>query len=309
MTSAKPEPHSAFGLTLDSELELPWPSSSAAGGARPVEIALVDRDTLARAWSGTETGPTWDTTFPGGRRVTVERGRAGDQLIRYADRAYFALSPDASRIACHAVDPADASWRRFLLDTVLWWTALARGLDVLHAGAVDLGDGAVGVVSASGGGKSTLTAELLLRGAQLVADDVMALEGGRPPRVHPGPPLMNLAAARTDLHSLGRVLARLDEGDDELWVAVDRPASEPVPLRALFLYRRGAGLTLGVRRAAPTMLDLAPHAWGIPDDAAGARRRFAVLGEIADSVAVFELTAGLDAPPQAIADRLTTALA
>jgi hypothetical protein len=134
--------HSAFGLTIHTDLDLPWPPAADPDGPRRVEITLEDADTIVAAWPGTDGGPTWDTTFPGNRRVTVERGRDGSQLFRHAERDYFLLSPDADRIACLPHDLDDTSWRRFLLDTVLWWTALANGLHVLHAGAVQH-DGAV----------------------------------------------------------------------------------------------------------------------------------------------------------------------
>ena len=66
----------AFGLTLRPSFELPWPAGP-ADGLRPVALDLGDRDALAEAWSGTDAGPTWDARFPGDRRVTAERGRAG----------------------------------------------------------------------------------------------------------------------------------------------------------------------------------------------------------------------------------------
>src|SRR6478752_10213357 len=107
----------------------------------------------------------------------------------------------AARIACLPRDAGDPSWRRFLLDTVLWWTALANGLHVLHAGAVEPGGGGVvGILSASGGGKSTLTGELLARGARLFSDDVLVLGPAPELTAHPGPPLMNIAAERTEMH-------------------------------------------------------------------------------------------------------------
>src|SRR3954454_4452399 len=110
-------------------MELPWPPTDGTG--RVVDLALVPLEQLAAAWSGTTDGPTWDSVFPGGRRVTGERGVAGDQLIRYADeQAPFLISPDAGRIACAALAPEDRSWQRFLYDTVLWWTALANGMHV-----------------------------------------------------------------------------------------------------------------------------------------------------------------------------------
>ena len=221
----------AFGLTLLPSFELPWPAAP-ANGERPVRLERSDRAGLAAAWSGTDSGPTWDTRFPGGRRVTVERGRAGDQLVRHGERDAFWIAPRADRVLCVPADADDPSWLRFMLDTVLWWVALGNGMHVLHAGTVDLDGGAIGVISRSGGGKSTLVGELLRGGARLFADDVLAIGPVPDLAAHPGPPLMNVAADRPELHRLGRVLARLREGDEEAWVAVDGAATESRPLRA-----------------------------------------------------------------------------
>jgi hypothetical protein len=300
--------YSAFGLTIRSDFELPWPAGGMADDARPLQIELVDLEELKHAWSGTTDGPTWDTVFPGDRRVTVERGRAGDQLFRYAERDYFLISARGDMILCAPRDREDMSWLRFLLDTVLWWTALANGLHVLHAGAVELDGGVVAIISDSGGGKSTLTAELLLRGAPLFSDDLLVLGPANELLAHPGPPLMNLAADRGDLRELGTPLARLDEGAEEAWVRIDRATDGPRPLRALFLYRRGPDLQLAVERLRPTVVELAPHAWAIPDDVAAARKRFELLGLIAENVPVFALTAHLSDSPATIADELATAL-
>jgi hypothetical protein len=293
--------YSAFGLAIRSAFELPWEPHAEELSGRRVELTLVERDEAA-AWSGT-TGPrTWDTVFPGGRRVTVERGVDGAQLIRYADQATFVLSPAADRIQCAAVEPEDPSWQRFLLDTVLWWTALANGVQILHASAVEVDGRVVVIVSPSGGGKSTLAGVLLRRGAQLFTDDVLAVTTEDGVLAHPGPPLMNLASEREDLAQLGTELARLHEGDDERWVLVDRASRAARPPALLLLYRRGPGLELAAVPASAGVLDLMPFAWGIPDDLEGARRRFLAMGDVASATPAYHLTAGASSTPAAVAD-------
>jgi hypothetical protein len=262
---------------------------------------MATPDEMRARWSGGAT-VTWDTTFPGERRVTAERGRANDQLITYADRARFLLSPDADRIDCLAAAPDDPSWRRFLLDTVLWWTALANGLQILHAGAVELGGGVAVLISHTGGGKSTLAAELLRRGAPLFADDVLAFSTAGGVLAHPGPPVMNLAADREDVGALGTELARLHEGDDERWMRVHRASRSARPPAGLFLYQRGPGLELKVEPAEAGVLELMPFAWVIADDLEGARRRFLAAADLAASTPAYWLTAGLDTPPSEIAE-------
>jgi hypothetical protein len=175
-------------------------------------------------------------------------------------------------------------------------------MHVLHAGAVELDGAVVAVIGHSGGGKSTLIGELLKRGALLFADDVLALDPEL--TAHPGPPLMNVAAERSDLIALGRTLATLHEGDDEAWVAIERASRAPRRLAALFLYQRGPGLALASRPLQPTVLELVPYAWVIPDDREAMERRFGLLAEVAVRVPVFTLTAGLDRGPAEIADAL-----
>jgi len=233
---------------------------------------------------------------------------AREWLPRHAERDAFWLSPGADRILCIPADRDDPSWLRFLLDTVLWWTALSRGMHVLHAGSVELGGGAVGVISHSGGGKSTLVGQLLREGAPLVADDVLAVGPEPDLPAHPGPPLMNVAMDRSELHGLGTVIAQLDEGEPEAWLAVARHATGPLPLRALFLYTRGTKWGLGAEPADATVLDLMPHAWAIPDDPAATQRRFELLSDVAERVPVFWLTAAPSDSPEAIAATLKAAL-
>jgi hypothetical protein len=91
-------------------------------------------------------------------------------------------------------------------------------------------------------------------------------------------------------------------------VSVRDAVTGPRPLRALFLYSRGPGLTLAAEPAEATVLDLMPHAWAIPDDPEAAQRRFALLADVAQRVPVFWLTAGRDDPPGAIADVLRRTL-
>ncbi|HKP21635.1 MAG TPA: hypothetical protein VJT68_08965, partial [Thermoleophilaceae bacterium] len=184
----------AFGLTLDSRFELPGMRAVDPPEGERVSLALATEAELAAAWSGAEGPPTWLTRFPDGNVVRVETGVQGDQRIQFGELAEFWLSADADSILCAPRLARDAAWQRFLLDTVLWGTALRRGYGLLHACGIEHPTGVVAISSQMGGGKTTLGLELLRRGYPLFCDDVLVLahttDGGVV--AEPGPPFMNV---------------------------------------------------------------------------------------------------------------------
>ena len=136
----------------------------------------------------------------------------------------------------------------------------------------------------SGAGKTTIAAELILRGAGLLADDVIAVEiiDGRPV-VHPGPPLISLRTGprrmfgTAALERLGRSV-----GGEPGRVRLSVPRAEgSMPLRALYLLEAGSSPT--------TVLE----PWTAPDPVAllGGTFNFAIrdaqrLGRQLDTAAV-----------------------
>ena len=124
MTGAR-HTYRAFGLALDSALELPIPSVPTPVPAA-VAIELEPAARLLARWGGAPSEPVWITHIDG-RRYEMERGRDGDHLMRWGDDALFHLSADGSALTCAAPDPEDPAWRRFLLDTVLWSVSLLGG--------------------------------------------------------------------------------------------------------------------------------------------------------------------------------------
>jgi hypothetical protein len=292
--------HRAFGLTLRSEIPLPGLPPAPSGDADLI-IESAAWDAIDAAWSGAARSPVWETSFPDGQAVRAELGLAGDQLIAYGDRARFHLSVDLRTVSCAAHDETDPHWQRFLLDTVLWWVCLSRGYQVVHASAVESDAGVLAFAGATGGGKTSLAAELLRRGGKLFADDVLVLErhgGGL--IAHPGPPLMNLPCASGYPQEVGRPLARFP-AQAENWVAVDRASERSRPVTALFLLRRAAGLPLAVERRDATVLDVLPHLWGLPH-ADGAAERFQVASDLAHSTPIYDLTSEPDVTSATLAD-------
>jgi hypothetical protein len=302
MTRKQPEPGPAFHYRT---FALPLRSSFPLAGLTPAPthpdalvVELASSARIDRLWSGADGAPVWVTAIDG-RPYTMTRGRAGDYLMTYGDDARYLLSPDLGALRCSPARPAEAGWRRFLLDTVLWSASLLRGTELMHASAVGGRGGVTAFAGFSGGGKSSLARELVRRGASLFTDDILAVRPAPDQlRAHPGPALMNLPRS-AGADRLGQVIGRFP---DEDWVTVRRAAREPDRIAAICLLRRRSGATLALRRLRPTVLDLLPFTLGFPHLRGRLRQRFVLFARVAAEVAVYELSAPLEAPPQSLAD-------
>jgi hypothetical protein len=293
----------AFGLSLRSGFDLPgtWPQGG-GDGLPEVRLELSPLGDMRELLGDGERSRVWETTFPDGNDVIVERAANGAYRFVYGAVAEYVLSSEGDRILCATERLDDLRWQRFLLDTILWWTSLVHGYHVLHASAIEGPDGVVVFASQTGGGKTTLALEMLGRGWNLFSDDIVVMEptGGRPV-LHPGPPLMNAPSARPEIHTLGSSVAPLD---DEIWLSVNRVAGGPRDLAAVFLYSRGPERQLAIDDAIPTVLDLVPHIWDI-HVGDRLRDRFNLLANIIDCVPVYHLSAHSVTPPAEIADLVT----
>jgi hypothetical protein len=319
---------SAFGLSLLADVTPPG-----AWEARPIrEPSLQIRSSVTAqaiedSWSGLQ-AIGWDGVIDGAPFV-VERGLEGDHRFVHGaqpnqngtpldgsgtpsntTRAVHHLSPDASVLQCAPSDPADPSWWRVVLDSVLFTVALLQGYEALHAGALATPDGAIAITAASGGGKSTLLTELLGRGLELMADDVLVLEsrGTQPPLAHPAAPLMTIPATR--IFTLGQTSPpeTISSLEDERWIAVP-VHPEPLPLKALVVLDRRPGLRLsGLNTILEKIEDpLAPLMGSLmyfPRSPERQRTRFELASVLASKTALWRLTADLDTPPDVLADTL-----
>jgi hypothetical protein len=292
---------SAFGLCV--RLAFPLPALNAA----PDVACTPTLEARLAPFPSGDADPgiaelVWTTRFDG-QDYAMRRLRDGSHTFDYGDRASFHLSPDGRELRCAVADPADPAWQRLFLDTILWSCSQLRGFELLHSSTVRLPEGAVAIVSATGGGKTSLAAELIGRGATLVSDDVLALDrvDGRLAG-HPGPPVMNLPL--TGPADLGREIARFP---DERWVALDRVARGPQPLAAICLLERRPGAELSAERRPSTPVDLLPHVFqGGPR---GAAARFELLSDLVTEVPAFRLAADVHVPPAELADAVESLMA
>jgi len=184
--------------------------------------------------------------------------------------------------------------------------ALLKGYEALHAGAVATPQGAIAITAATGGGKSTLLAELLSCGQTLMADDVLVLEarGSRPPLAHPAPPLMTVPFASAAAASKDAIVSI----DGERWVPVP-VYPEPLALKALVVLDRRAGSQQSGHGATLTKIEnpLAPlldSLMSFPRTSERERARFELASAMASGIELWQLSAELDTPADLLADTL-----
>jgi hypothetical protein len=146
---------------LASDVELPELAAAPAGAPETVRVVREDAAELHFPPSDT---PEW-LDADGGCTFAVEPVA----IVRISARA------DAVHVRCPPAT-APAMVRHVVLDHALPRVLAVRGRVVLHATAVDLGGRAVGVLAASGTGKSTLAAAAVRAGGRWLADDCLLLD-------------------------------------------------------------------------------------------------------------------------------------
>jgi hypothetical protein len=213
---------------------------------RPVLALLADREPSSGtlALRSVESVPRLPEPS---RRLAELRGAAGEPFltidwhpelgyrIEAAGHGCHLLSPDGRSAACVPDVGESWAWHRLFFAQVLPSAAALQGLEVLHASAVAIEGEATAIVSASGGGKTSVAVRMLARGAGFVTDDVLAVERGEGSvMAHPGPAFVSVDEAGLEaLPEQGEQLGGSDKAD----VAVE-PIARAIPLgRLVFLQR------------------------------------------------------------------------
>jgi hypothetical protein len=301
----------AYGLRLTGDFPAGglW-SGVGRADMRCASLEIVSHAALDRSWSARGSEPLLRLPVTrGGPVLAVDAHPHRGYLVRADSFGCYLIVPDGQRVLV-APGPVESwRWQRLLTAQAVPVAALLQGLELFHASAVQIDGRVVAFTGASGAGKTTLAARLLLAGATFVADDVLALEReGNLVIAHPGPALMNLRESTRpfvdaqERAELGAELGR-DEGGARLRV---RRKAQARPLGAIYLLRPRQGGTGGVRLkrlSPPSPAELLGAGFGsairTPDRLV---RRLDLCAHLARSVPVFELEAPVRATPDAVAE-------
>jgi hypothetical protein len=140
----------------------------------------------------------WAGAAPTRAREVRDRGRVLLSVDHDPERGYLLdapgigsalASPDGREVVCA---PAGPEWPALLVGQILPLVATIRGIEVFHAAGVAVGERGFLLAGAQGAGKTALAAHLVLGGAQLLSDDVVAVDDGL--SAHPGSSLLRVRA-------------------------------------------------------------------------------------------------------------------
>jgi hypothetical protein len=214
----------AYGLTIQSDLLLPQLDESTSAPDLTVRCGLVDLPSAfpsvgRRVWS--ENGTVW--LFCGKRGAL--RIRDGREIV---------------------VDPAPGVDVRIIHNWVigqgLGVAMSQRGLFVLHAGVVKVGDAGVAFMGPSGSGKSTMVMALCHAGCAVLADDHAVIDDLEKPMVLSGFPQVKLRedSLRTFQRD-GSTDGCAKVSEEKLgWHVRENFAPSSVPLRSIYLLAEGS---------------------------------------------------------------------
>lgn len=302
----------AFGIEIEGSFPAPGlPPARVAGTARPTRLAVVPGHDIDRRWlpgGGQRLLAEHFDDSPQPARTIDHRAGVGYRLFARNFGLAF-VSEDGDEVLCAPPEDEPWSWQRFLVGRILPWAALLRGRELFHASAVTVGGGSLAVIGPTGAGKTSLAAQLVLRGAGFLTDDVLALEhDGTAIQAHPGAGIVSVrdgeraAIAAKDWTRLGSELGYSGKSYIEL-TREDGPA----PLRAIYFLSRTArspGIT-AVEAPDPRLLLGSTFIESVQTPAR-LRNQLSLCADLAQAVPMFtaSVTAGLTAAD--LAQRMLT---
>lgn len=163
--------HRAAGLTVQADRNLPWFPLASSGLPADLAVHLESRPN----WADEADVPLFISEADDSARpqVKVSQSLHGSRF-EYSDGTSVWVGRAARDVWCTWPDSATlADTATYLAGPILSFVLRLRGALVLHASAVAVGDRALVLAGPHGAGKSTLASALALRGAPLIADDVV----------------------------------------------------------------------------------------------------------------------------------------
>lgn len=236
----------AYGLTIDSPIPLDLPAG------------IGTADVVVRTERLPHVGPplAWvvGSAFAGGDPRNLALRVPGLLAAEVRDGGRIAIDPD--------VDADPLTLGAFVLQPLLPYILLQRGLLVLHASCVLVRGRAVAFIAFAGTGKSTTAGALARRGHTLLCDDVLPIrqDGTLLPGVT-GLKLWPDAAAALGLDPA--TLPRIIPGSEKRRTrALSPPEHARVPLHTVYVLEEGpAGIT--PLSPALALAELVRHTFGI----------------------------------------------
>ena len=300
----------AFGLSLAGTLALESVVSAAAARTPPdTWLEQAPRAVVDRRWREARPRTLLERRLGDGRvGLSVQCDDDVGFRVWAPRHGCYLVAPDGRRVV--GAPPAGPAWRweRLVLAQVLPLAAVLRGKDVFHASAVALAGRAVAFLGRSGAGKTTLASRIVARGAQLVTDDVLAIEvAGATVRVHRGG-----AVARIDPRELRtlpprerRILGPVRVRGEEKCHLTPALAAARLPLALTYhLVRPTRGREVRIVRVRPydPALLLGNAFLSYLTAADRLRRHFEACAAIARSTPLYQVRAGAGATSADVAD-------
>lgn len=209
--------------------------------------------------------------------------RVGDSyVLRFAGLAQFRISAHGHRVHCEALQDVPEPLLPQLWNQVLPLVTNAQRATVLHAGAVEVDQGAIAFMGPTGRGKSTLTAALASEGYRFLADDALqvGVSAAGEAFAAPGQPHLRLWRDDPTAKSLIHAGPRHPHCDQQR------------PLSAIYLLGESAGAQPSFERVRPSasLLELLQNSFLLdPESADTLQLQHEDLSAIVRTVPVFRM--------------------
>lgn len=228
----------AFGVTFAFRDDLGVPLALGKASSREGSTTTVRRDPsgVVAIWRGAEPKRTREVRQGGVVLLSVDQDDSRGYLLTAPGIGSALVDPAGLQVLC-APEPQARDWEALLIGQVLPLAATLRGLEVFHAAGVVHEGRAHLLCGPQGIGKTTLATHLIIRGAHLLSDDVVALDDRL--IAHTGSTVLNVRDVALRSGAIGSFagLRRVRTVDGRARFASEH-AAEAAPLGAMYLLER-----------------------------------------------------------------------